>query len=267
MGKIFSWEEIVFKSVPEIKSFDKVRHELEEKLSASPFIGGIICGSVLRRNHNTRSDVDCLALYDIRQTELALSIKQGLVAYANKLNVPLELISVDDCTARNLCHQIGPSFLKHLEWAAENGGIIRENPISHFALTLDLFQDLKEYIRRKIRMLEKNLDEWLILDIKERCEFLQKIMEAPIYVVRNFLVWQGEDLGRASKAIVLEKVSDKEWKSFLEKISDLDILYSEELYRQMRNPDYDSYSTVLSKIEEVAPEVLGFAKSVAWTLD
>jgi len=267
MGKIFPWEEIVSKSVPEIESFDKVRQELKEKLSIFPFIGGIICGSVLQGTHNVRSDLDCLALYMIRQTELALSIKQDLIAYAHQLNVPLELISVDSRTAMSLCHQIGPSFTQHVKWSAKNGGIIGKNPLPDFATTNDLHQDLIEYFRRKIRMLEKGLEKLPIFDPKERCEFLQKILEAPIYVVRNFLVWQGEDLRGSSKDIVLEKVSNKEWKSFLEKISDLDHLYSDELYRQLKSPNYDNYSAILSRIEEVAPEVLYFVKSVAWTLD
>lgn len=266
MGRIFSWEEIVSRSVPEIESFDEVQRTLEEKLSIFPFIGGIICGSVLQGRHNVRSDLDCLLLYTSDQTELALSIKQKLISYARKLNVPLELISIDTRTANSLCHQFGPSFAQHVEWSAKHGGIIRGNILPRFAVTNDLKQGFIEYLRRKIRVLEKYLDELLILDTKERCKFLQKVLEAPIYVVRDFLVWQGEDLGGTSKAIILEKVSNKSWQSFLRKISDLDHLYSDELHQQLKNPNHGCYSAVINEIEEVAPEVLGFVKAVAWTL-
>ena len=67
MGRVFSWQEINSGQIPDLSSFDSVGNLLREELTACPAVlGALICGSFLRGDHNLRSDIDCVVLYEWR---------------------------------------------------------------------------------------------------------------------------------------------------------------------------------------------------------
>ncbi|MFA6525831.1 MAG: nucleotidyltransferase domain-containing protein [Candidatus Buchananbacteria bacterium] len=65
MGKVFSWEDIAGKRVPELSSFDDLADIMKAEIIGNKDIhGGLLFGSVLWGCHNRRSDLDFLVVYD-----------------------------------------------------------------------------------------------------------------------------------------------------------------------------------------------------------
>ena len=65
MGKVFTWDEINSKKIPQVDSFHKVSSEIREiLLPEKSIVTALLFGSVVRGDFNIRSDIDCVIIYE-----------------------------------------------------------------------------------------------------------------------------------------------------------------------------------------------------------
>src|SRR6266851_197910 len=107
MGRVFSWNEIVDDCVPVVESFSTVADKVKERLRHTPGVkGAVLCGSVLQENHNERSDVDVVVLYDqIKRGQLSEAV-EDIYYFARKFHVPVEIHPIDTETAKTPIHHV-----------------------------------------------------------------------------------------------------------------------------------------------------------------
>lgn len=267
MGRVFTFEEIKQGWIPATMDFKEMRTILEAGLAANAaIIGAVICGSCVRGDYNTRSDLDCVVLYRQEDRNKAVNLFQGLEMEAAGRYVPLELIPLDDKLAGTPDHHLSPIFLEHLRLSARLGGVIKENPLELISPNpLSFREDTRLYLVNKVRKLEKGSANLPVLSTEKQCLFLQKALELPVYVARKIVQCKGHDLtGGDSKGEVLKAYVKTRFTpaiELLEELVSLDRRYSEALDQQiMEAPDQASYGKILREIEEAVPKVLQFAR-------
>lgn len=265
MGKVFSWDELVKGQTPKLESFGLVRNKIALELEKCPaIVGAVTCGSVLRGDHSIRSDFDCLVVYDGKSLSQLVELLQGLNNFSKQLYVPVEFIPLDIRLAR--CPPIEYSFGLHLEWAARNGGCIKKNPIPMLTLDeSDLEHEIRYYVRLKLSKLTKRWIKYPDSTPDERFRFLQKVLEAPVYIARKIIRWRRIDISfddskRAIKRIFSEHFSESEFLRLFNEVVGGDTVYTEKLLQQFGNPDEAQYAEALAKIERVVPNVLEFLR-------
>src|SRR3989338_10115554 len=107
VGKVFSWDEVVGKRVPEMKDFKVVMEEIKERLEhVDSVTGAVICGSVTRDEHNRRSDIDCFVLHQIYSEQESLRAFQEIQQFAVERNVPVGFVALDTSIAETQFHGI-----------------------------------------------------------------------------------------------------------------------------------------------------------------
>jgi predicted nucleotidyltransferase len=266
MGKVFSWEEIVAGEVPKLEDFGIVQRQIVSELEENnEIIGGVICGSVVRGDHNVRSDVDCLVVHSGQNVPRIIGLLQELNKYAKQLYVPVEFIPVDIRVAHIPTVEI--SFGMHLDWSARNGGCIKTNPIPMLSFDLDMGQELQNYVRLKLNKLTKRWIKYPEASPEHRFHFLQKILEAPVYIARKIIRWQGVDISfDDSKRRIVELYSEhfngSESSEFFREAVITDVDYTAKLLQQLKCSDEMEYSSVLKEIEAIVPNVLEFIRLV-----
>lgn len=266
MGKVFSWEEIVTGKIPKLENFSVVQEQIFLELEkCNEVIGGVVCGSVLRGDHNVRSDLDCLLVHDGKNVFRVIELLQDLDSFAKELFIPVEFILVDKRVAHT--PTIERSFGMHLDWSARNGGCIKKNPVSMISFHLNLKQELQNYVRLKFSKLTKQWIKYPKSSSEQRFHLLQKILEAPVYIARKIIRWQGVDISfDDSKKIIVElylkHFNNSKSSEFFKEVVDSDLLYSRKLLQQLECPKEESYHKTLREIEVIVPNVLEFIRLV-----
>ena len=265
MGKVFSWKEIERREIPQLSSFSTIVGKIRQDLEITDgVIGGILCGSILWDACNQRSDIDCVVLYDpVKRREVVKTLR-GINQTAADLHVPAELIPLDLHIVRTPLHHIGPSFAAHLRYASENGGLIKTNPLPLFVFdNTTIVEDIRGYLRNKLRRLEKGISALPIMEVAELHRFLQKVLEAPVHVARKILWWQKVEMPDDSKQMVLHYYPDianaQECELFME-ITLADNAYTTELLAQLQYPDRARYSEAIDKLKDLAWDTLEFVR-------
>src|SRR4030042_353606 len=190
MGRVFSWQEIESGQIPELKNFDLVGEMLRKELSICPaIIGALICGSFLRRDHNRRSDIDCVVLYEWKKRQAAENVLRELAQISSDLNVPLEFVPVDSELAQTPLHHLESTFIDHLIISSrDKAGIIKMNPVSILSFEPSLFiQDTKAYLINKVRRFDKGSINLPVMPSDQLYRLLQKAVEFPVYAARKIL--------------------------------------------------------------------------------
>lgn len=265
MGKVFSWGEIERKEIPQPSDFSAVVSKTRQNLEVTNgVVGGILCGSVLWNSYNERSDIDCLVVYDPAKRREVVKALRDINQTAATLHVPVELIPLDLDVVRTPMHYIGPSFADHLRYAAENGGVIKKNPLPLFVSdSISVVENLRGYFRNKLRRLEKGVSTLPTMEGAELLRFLQKVLEAPTHIARKLLRWQGVEMSDDSKRTVTFHYPDianaREYELFV-KITTIDSQYTAEILTQLQHPNQDQYSRVIGEIEELAWDTLEFVR-------
>ncbi|MFH1427045.1 MAG: nucleotidyltransferase domain-containing protein [Patescibacteria group bacterium] len=263
MGKVFSWYEIIEHKVPELQNFPKVTDRANLLITGcQAIIGAIIYGSILRNDHSRRSDIDGIILFKGKMRLEAMKILQEIDYYTNKLHVPLEFIPIDDRLADTSMHSIELSFYNHLSWAAKNGGVVKFNPLPFISFNkANINEELKNYLRYKNSRLYK---AWPSLcQMQQRhYEFMQKILEAPIYIARKMLRWRNVDLNDDSKKVIKNLYPRYfphiDLITCFKQVNSIDDEYTEILSQQTKNPNEKKYAKTLEKIKSVIPAVFDF---------
>jgi len=261
MGQVFTFGQIKTRHLPELDDFTHVLQQLRNVLTReSSFVGAVVCGSVIRGDHNRRSDIDCAVVYRAEESRKAFAVMQELSVYAQRYYVPLTFIQSDTRLARTRMHHFGPSFVEHLRRSMEKGGNIKGVMLDMFAASVDRHSAAEEYLRYKMHYLQTHWAAYPALDHKDKAEFLKKCLEAPLHVARKTLSWLGP-LTVDSKLHIRQQYSTcmpEGMVSILGELVNVDVEYSLELERQIKEPDEEDYEIMLRYLEEQVPQVLEF---------
>lgn len=265
MGKVFSWNEIEERKIPQPQDFETVVSKIRQELGvADGVIGGILCGSILWNSCNQRSDIDCVVVYDHTKRREVVEVLRGINQVAADLHVPTELIPLDLHIARTPLHHIGLSFAVHLRYATENGGLIKTNPLPLFAFDdAGVVDDVRGYLRNKLRRLEKGLSALPAMESAELHRFLQKVLEAPVHVARKILWWQKVETPDDAKRTVIRyypDIASAQERELFAKITAADSQYTTELLAQLQNPDKSRYSEAIEEVKDLAWNTLEFVR-------
>lgn len=271
MGKVFSWEEIQDRKIPQLKDFKivagKIRKELE---AADGVVGGILCGSMLWNSYNRRSDIDCLVVYDLARRREVVEVLRDINQFAADLHVPTELIPIDLHIAKTPLHHIGLSFAAHLRYATENGGLIKTDPLPLFAFDdASCVDNVRGYFRNKLRRLEKGVSTLFTMESVELYRFLQKMLEAPVHIARKMLWWKKMVTSDDAKCTVMRcypDIASSQERELFVMLTAADSQYTTELLAQLQNPDKNRYSEVIQGVKDLAWDTLEFVRSNALRL-
>lgn len=275
MGRVFSWEEIARGNVPKIRSFKKVADEIRAVLASTEgVLGAVICGSALSGNVTVRSDIDCVVVYEWERRTPVLEALQSLYRVASWLHVPIEFIPIDSEVAAQGLHTIGPSFARHLERAARNGGIIKNDPLVFICFPGrgkhdDLVEDVLGYLKHKIRRFEKGLVELPTMNAEPLCRFLQKALESPIHIARKVLhlsVQGPFDDSREEVKKLYPRMADEELAGVFQGLVQEDEEYSLVIGEQLLEPREREgrYVIVFEQIKRRASWAFLFARANAF---
>jgi len=238
--------------------------------SCGEVIGAVICGSVLRNDFDLRSDFDCLVVYRPEDHEKISLLLQRIVITAREKYIPLKLIPIDSQIARTPLSHIGPLFIDHLQWAAENGGAIKKNPLKLFASGhKTLSEDIEGYFRDKLRRIGEGLVELPAMNDLEMYLFLQKTLEAPLRIARAYLEWRGIAIPSGLKREIAEqyvKNANNQRVEQFKKLVAADQEYSADLARQVKKPDQASYERTIEKIKKITWQTFDFIRLNALSL-
>lgn len=265
MGKVFSWNEIEERKIPQPSDFTTIVSKIRQDLGATDgVVGGILCGSILWNSCNQRSDIDCVVVYDPAKRREVVGVLRGINQAAADHHVPAEMIPLDLHIARTPLHHIGLSFAVHLRYATENGGLIKENPLPLFVFDdASVVEDVRGYLRNKLRRLEKGVSALPTMEVAELHRFLQKVLEAPVHVARKILWWQKVETADDSKRTVMHHYPDiasAQERDLFAKITTTDSEYTTELLTQLQCPDKVRYSQAIEGVKDLAWDTLEFVR-------
>lgn len=264
MGKIFTWPAIQSGNIPTLEDFTLVDEMLRRDLGHERAISdSIVCGSVVRRDHNIRSDIDCAVFYPHAQSRQAFAAMQHLSARANQHHVPLTFIPCDTEVMKTRLHHFGPDFIKHLRSSARQGGLIKGDPFRHIAASISQEQEFESYLRVKAYTLQEGWAEFPVLSEERQAAFLKKALEAPLHIARKLLRLHGYLQENDSKAQVRKQYAismPQQAVEMLGRILHLDVEYTRELDRQLQEPSLEDYETFLTYLAEEVPNILEFLR-------
>ncbi|KKQ74133.1 MAG: hypothetical protein US94_C0013G0003 [Berkelbacteria bacterium GW2011_GWB1_38_5] len=265
MGRIFTWEEVAEHKVPQTTSFITVFEYLARELAEKePIRDILVCGSMLRGEHNIRSDVDGLVTYRQEEEGEAIAALQEATIFANSLYVPLELIPVSIGEARLSLHDIKPAFANHLLWA-EVTGIIKGHPLGLFRFDhmTTITADTRNYLKNKLGRLLKDWAAFPIMSEKEQCRALRKVVETPLRVARKVLETRGFNVHIHGKKRLVSSYCEMfggELTKMLVRLQDVDQEYTNDLYDHVFNPNQTGYQTCIEKLKTAVPTVCQFVR-------
>lgn len=265
MGKVFNREEMEKNMIPSGKDFEEaIKFVKKTILESETIIGGLVFGSmasVIDGSYNCRSDFDLLILHNTDKSYGRITEEFHVVFnFFQEHNIPLDLIIVSDKFATTDVHQIKPILAPHLFWCAREFGFVKYNPLDFIQFKCDPAKDFKNYVKHKMR-LESQLPKMDFMDETELCRFLQKILEAPFHIARNFINCCGkgvESHGRSRGEIVslYSEVVNIQGRSMLTRCMLTNDLYSEYLNKG----NCATYFDILSELKSYAWESIEFIK-------
>ena len=273
MGRVFSWSEVSRNEVPGVSSFMEDCREIERSFRGDDSIyGAVFFGSALNVRFTERSDLDCLVVYDDERYVAARDTLIRLQEFALSRYIPIEFVAVDDATARTGLHTIGPSLLWHLERAVDiSGGAIKKDPlifINHPAsLCVSDVGDVLGYLRRKIYRFETGILNLPVMQPEEMRIFLQKVLESAVHIARKVTWLSTPRFPCDSKHEVITHypvLATHRLRDIFQTLLDMDVLYSDELLRQLRDPNERRYLAVLDDIKRRAFWAREFARANAF---
>ncbi len=263
MGQVFTWDAVQHGHFPNPESFTEVLAMVRDDLASVPAIlGAIACGSVIRKDHNVRSDIDCFVLYDHTKTRGAFKFMQRMTVMAAGVHVPLAFIPLDMQLARTPMHHVGPSFLEHLQKSVKAGGILKGNPLALVGPSIYTRDELEAYMRVKMYNLQEAFAQSPTFSEERTASYLKKLLEAPMHIARKVLA-HSAPLEEDSKQYVKERyrqVMPANLAGQLDFLVRLDEAYTAEFYAQRAAPNETQYRDHLANLMESSYTVLQFIR-------
>jgi hypothetical protein len=270
MGNVFTVAQVRAGRIPDPAAFRIAERRLKQGILQEPaIIAAVVCGSVLRGDHNRRSDIDCAVLYDTTHAEQAIRFMQEEVRAGASTCTPINFIPVDTTLAQTRLHHFGRSFAHHVKISALNGGTVKGDLTSALALTMSLEDEIFSYLSAKIYKLETGWTELRTYPEERTAAYLKKVLEAPMHVARKALrlrEYTDMDSKRDVEAAYLRFAPPKLAGAFSELLT-IDRWYTEVIDVQARAVDAVKYAQELASLEEAIPLSIEFAKMNASWLD
>jgi predicted nucleotidyltransferase len=263
MGQVFTWQAIRQRHIPEIGNFAKAADLLRKKLGQEPaIVSALLFGSVVRGDFNTRSDIDCVVIYETESEEAALKVMQEIDVAAGSLHVPINFTPCDTVLAGTRLHCIRTSFVRHLREAIKAGGMIKGDLRRHLAPTMPAKDEIESYISAKAFSVQESLAEMRTFSMERRMAFFKKALESVTHVARKMLIYEGKLDGDSKKEVqlVYRNVMPPVLSNLFDHLLSVDEGYSIELSSQLRNPKRERYEQHLDLLESRLPDVLRFLR-------
>lgn len=268
MGRIFTFKQVLEDCVPRMDDFSKVVQKIKSEFDDDKSVlGAVLCGSFALGNHNPRSDLDCLLIYQPNRFSPIEYQLQSINSFAESFNVRVEFIPIEKEVAEKSLHAIGHSFFAHIERSLKSGGLVKKNPLPFIKLRKsDPRVEVLRYLINKMHSLNKGLARMNTMEETELCRFLQKVLEAPIHVARKMLWLTGKKLRDDSrKEIVVcysKMMTDRLIKQPFSELVRIDNFYSEQL-AEGNLSSKRCHEDMISMISENAYQSLDFVRSNA----
>ncbi len=266
MGKVFAWHEVEAGHIPHRTDFTQVVHRIRTDVEgADALVGGVLCGSVLWGGASERSDIDCVLFYNPRMRKEAFGAMRSMGAAAAVRHVPLELIPLAADMAPTYAHHLNLLFVKHLERSVKQGGLLKKNLLLllSFSPHTSALLDTREYLRRKMRTMEKGLAALPVMETAARHKFFQKVLEVPVHIARKMLAVNGAEVESEAKRDIMRAyraaASPCEW-ALASRLTATDSAYTRELLAQRKKPDERRYGDALEEVEARAWDALEFVR-------
>lgn len=185
--RVFTYGEIARGLIPQREDFDKLAATVRQIIPACPTtIGAVILGSVNDGLQNEFSDMDVYWLTEDSDLSITIDTSTKLYQAARDLHIPLQLVLLHRRQAANGTHAIRYGFRKHLEYAADHGGlvcgepfgILEPHPVPHF-------KEVREYLGHKLKGRKGSVGEAPTLGHQDQCVVLSKLYSDPIHVARK----------------------------------------------------------------------------------
>lgn len=266
MGKVYAWDDVEAQRIPHLDEFPVVINQMRNVFEREESIlGALVCGSVLRGDHTRRSDIDCVVIYDTCYEREAMYNLQELSMFAGKKYVPLGIVPCDSYTASTRFHHLGPAFRVHLQTAIAGGGIIKVDPLQLLGSGgNDMIAEVEDYLRMQVYRMEEGLAKYCNMPIDRQCDFLQKVLEAPLHVARKILHLFANESDDSKEAISKRYLKAMPFSlgEMLSRLITFDKLYTVELLQQLDSPNKKRYEDFWEDLEEQFPyQVLHFVRS------
>lgn len=264
MGQVFTWDAVQSGRVPTLGAFSRVLGKLRKEIVyEKSIVAAVACGSVIREDHNVRSDVDCVVFYDPTMEFQAFAYMQEATRLAALEHVPLAFNPCDIELALTKMHHIGPSFLQHVTFSARSGGLLKGDPTKLIKQSVAAVDELEAFLRMKMHSLQEDWAKALTFSEADVAYYLQKLLEAPIHTARKSLA-HGEHLKGDSKIDVQLRYADHMPSDMIKRLQTLIALdneYTAMLHRNLKHPDETAYRALLDRIFHRSEEVLGFMRA------
>lgn len=245
MGSVYTWDDVHRGRVPKYESFGLVVQNIQTRLKACNAVkSAVLCGSVLRGDHNRRSDIDCVVVYETSREAAAMETMRLIAGEAAKLFVPVNFVPVDSELAASSMHHLGRSFLYHIEISSINEGLIKGGLIECLAATITIAEEARSYVRSKTYNLQEGSASFSGFSGERQASYLKKVLESPLHIARKML-HRYDLMGADSKAEVRDRYgrwANAEIQEPFTRLLELDGWYSEELERQLECPDEKRYT-------------------------
>jgi predicted nucleotidyltransferase len=269
MGVVYTWDEVYQGHIPDLGSFKSVQDHIRSKLLKSEAVeAAVLCGSVIRGDHNRRSDIDCIVMYASDHEQDAMSVMHQIGSAAKQLHVPVNFVPIDTDLSRSCMHQLGQSFAHHIADSVAVGGAIKGDLVGSLEPTLSVQEEVRSYVRAKTYNLEEGWASYSTFSDERKASFLKKMLESPVHIARKMLHFHGLMNGDSKKAVrnkYIEFASTDQQELF-RRLLELDAWYSDQLEQQVKAADEEEYVRCLSHLSENIGLAIQFARSNALLL-
>lgn len=269
--KVFTWLEIAGRRIPLPHSFVAIGEMLREELeSASCVLGAQIIGSMSYGQHSVTSDIDVVVVYSYGRRVDAIELVRQFNTAAHSLNVPLQIITIDDVLAVTAHHHIRADFAEHFALCLAGGPSIKIPPsaLVHWDPNSVPF-DTINYLVVKLKYFEEGEESIHVLSDESRTRLLGKALSFPVHAVRKLLQCFGETFSNGdSRGEVIRLCREREFPDSVvfEKLLVLADEYRMLLITQVDHPDEAIYRTGLRQLEVSVPLAYEYARTLLFSL-
>lgn len=183
--------------------------------------------------------------------------------------VPINVTPCDTVLARTRLHHLGASFVRHLQYSIDTGGLIKGSLAGMLSPTIPVRQEIESYIKMKMYSMQESLATMTSYSDERLAGFLKKALEAPTHVARKMLIYYDLLRGDSKKEVqerYRECMHDDLGKQ-LDYLLALDAWYSSALQCQLRSPNKTLYADTLTALQADMPKVIEFLRSNILRLD
>lgn len=188
--RVFTDLEVAAKAIPSTANFLQLKQLVRQAITdCSGTLSAVFLGSAIAPEKRIKctSDLDVFWTVDDHLNPAVAQTKKQILAEANALHIPTELVMLDRCEMRTPYHNARPGFRSHIVLCMEMGGMICGDPIRRLTPNfMTLEQELGGYLGLKYQKQTKYYQA-LPLPHATTCEMLANILSAPDHIARKMM--------------------------------------------------------------------------------